>query len=368
MKKLKMCAMIALTIGLVFSVTGCGKKEAAAQVAQKKVVPVEVMELGTSTVTEEYNSFGKTFALEETTVAAKTKGEIKNINFNVGDKVSKGSVLYTVDSDTIVNNYDMKISSLEKNIKDLELKYNDTLRTYNNTKMLYENKAASKNDLDNAESSFNQIKLSLDQSRRDLELNKRDRELSVGNTIVKSPINGIVAEKNVEVGEMAGNADFKIVNLNRITIKVNVAENVVNRINEGDNVDVYIESLNENYNGTITSISPIGTGNNSTYPVEIEVVNEGSKIRTGMFAKANFNIANLQDQIQVPKKSILKAQDEDYVYIVDAETNMPKKTVVETGIVNNGLVQVKNGLKAGDKLVVKGQEYVDEKSEVKIVN
>lgn len=368
MKKLKMCAMLALTIGLLFSVTGCGKKEAVAQAAKKKVVPVEVMELSTSIVTEEYDSFGKTYPLEETTVAAKTKGEIKNIYFNVGDKVNKGDVIYTVDSDTLVNNYDMKISSLEKSIKDLEIKYNDSLRTYNNTKVLYENKAVSKNDFDNAQSQFNQIELSLDQSRKDLELNKRDKELSIGNTIVKSPINGIIAEKNVEVGEMAGNNDFKIVNLNKIKVKVNVAENVVNKMSKGDKVDVYIESLNENYNGTITSISPIGTGDNATYPVEIEVVNEGSKIRTGMFAKANFKIANLNDQIQVPKKSILKAQNDEYVYVVDTQTNRPQKTVVKTGIVNNGLVQVKDGLKVGDKLVVKGQEYVDEKSEVKIVN
>ncbi|PAB59884.1 efflux RND transporter periplasmic adaptor subunit [Anaeromicrobium sediminis] len=368
MKKFKMGAMVALTIGLLFSITGCGAKQAEAEVAQKKVVPVEVVELGTSTVTEEYDSFGKTYALEETTVSAKTKGEIKNINFNVGDKISKGDILYVVDSDTLVNSYDMQISSLEKSIKNLELQYNDALRTYNNTKTLYENSAASKNDLDNTQSQLNQIKLNLDQSKKDLELNKRERELSIGDTIVKSPISGIVAEKNIEVGEMAGNADFKIVNLNKINIKVNVAENVVNRINEGDHVDVYIESLNANYNGTISSISPIGTGNNSTYPVEIEVVNEGYKIRTGMFAQANFKIANLQDQIQVPKKSILKAQKEDYVYVVDMENNMPKKIVVETGIVSNGLVQVKNGLKAGDILVVTGQEYVDEKSEVKIVN
>jgi RND family efflux transporter MFP subunit len=360
MKKLKTCVLITLTIGLLFSVTGCGKKEVAAQVTKKKVVPVEVMELSTSTVTEEYDSFGKTYPLEETNVSAKTKGEIKNIYFNVGDKVNKGDVLYTVDSDTLVNTYHMKISSLERTIKDLELKYRDALRNYNNTKVLYENRAASKNDLDNVESQLNQIKLSLEQSKKDLDLNKRDRELALGNTIVKSPIKGIVAEKNIEVGEMAGNADFKIVNLNKINIKVNVAENVVNRINEGDNVQVYIESLDENYNGKITSISPMGTGNNSTYPVEIEILNEDSKIRTGMFAKANFKIANLNDQIQVPKKSILKAQNEDYVYVVDIETNMPKKTVVKTGIVNNGLVQVKKGLKAGDKLVVKGQEYVDE--------
>ncbi|TCO72658.1 efflux RND transporter periplasmic adaptor subunit [Marinisporobacter balticus] len=368
MKKLKICATIALTIGLLFSVTGCAKKEVAAQAAQKKVVPVEVMKLSTSTVTEEYDSFGKTYPLEETNVAAKTKGEIKNIYFNVGDQVNKGDIIYTVDSDTLVNNCDIKISSLEKSVKDSEIKYNDAFRDYNNMKILYENKTVSKNDLDNAQSQLDQIALSLDQSRKDLELNKRDKELSIGNTIVKSPISGIVAEKNVEVGEMAGNADFKIVNLKKMNVKVNVAENVVNRMNVGDPVDVYIESLNENYNGTIISISPVGTGNNATYPVEVEVTNKDSKIRSGMFAKANFKIANLNDQIQVPKKSILKAQDEDYVYVVDTKTNMPKKIVVEKGIVNNGLVQVKNGLKAGDQLVVKGQEYVDEKSEVKIIN
>jgi len=66
------------------------------------------------------------------------------------------------------------------------------------------------------------------------------------------------------------------------------------------------------------------------------------------------------------KKAILKTQNEEYVYTVIE--NKPKRVVVETGIVNNGLVQIKKGLKTGDPLIVKGHEYVDENSEVKIVN
>ncbi|MBF8982514.1 efflux RND transporter periplasmic adaptor subunit [Lutibacter sp. B2] len=366
MKKFKAFTAGLLILVMAFTITGCTKKEAYANKQQKKVIPIEVTKIGNSTVVEEYSAFGKLYASEEVIVSSKTKGEVKKTYFNVGDKIKKGNVLYTLDNDSLMNDYDIKISSLEKNIKDLEIKYNDILRNYNNTKQLYESGVVSKNDFDSIESSYNQIALSLDQARKDLDLNTTKINIAIEDTVVKSPINGIIAEKNVEEGEMNGNADFKIINIDQVTAKVNVPETIVNRLSVGDNIEAVVDALNKTYNGKISSINPLGEGNNATYPIEIEMKNENLSLKPGMFVKGNFQVAKIENQIQIPKKAILKTQDEEYVYTVIE--NKPKKVVVETGIVNNGFVQIKNGLKTGDPLIVKGHEYVDENSDVKIVN
>jgi len=349
-------------------VTGCSKPSAEMKKPQetqeKNGIAVEVAEVEKEALTNSYSTTGKLYASEEVNVSSETKGKVKSVNFKLGDKVNKGDVLYTLDNEDLKTDVNLQKSKLQKSVDNAKIEYEDKLKNYNKMKSLYESGAVTKKAFEDSETAYEQAKLNYQQAQKDLESNSITLNSSLNDTIIKSPINGIIASRNVEIGEMTGSSDFVIVKLNPIKVKASVSEEVVNKISDGDNVRIKVQE--KDYIGKIISISPIGLNNGNVYPVEIEVENKDLFLKQGMFADISFEIEKIEDQIVVPKKAILSKNNEDYVYII--EENCPKKVIVEKGITKDGKVQISGELNVGDKLVVKGQEYIDEESFVNIVN
>lgn len=354
--------MFLIMIPIVLS--GCAKSNAIVSQPQDYAIAVEVTKVEARNITQNYTAAGKLYASEEVAVASKTKGKVASIRFDVGDQLKKGDVLYTLDNQDIIDNVNLQKSKLNKSLEDSKIRYEDALKDYNNMKILYEAGAISKDNFDNVEMAYNQAKLNYDQAQRDLNLNTKSLDASINDTIIRSPIDGIVASRNIEVGEMTTATDFVIVKLDPMIVKTNVSEDVINQISVGDIVKVHIQS--KEYTGKISTISPVGINNGNVYPVDIQIENKDLLLKAGMFAEVYFEVEKAENQVVVPKNVILSKGNEDYVYVVEGD--QPKKVVIEKGISDNGYVQILGGLKTGDTLVVKGQEYIEEGRPIKIVN
>lgn len=347
-------------------VTGCGQANNGGNTEQeaKNQKAVEVMEIEYQVLTNEYKASGKIYAKEEVNISSNAKGEVTKINYNVGDAVKKGDVLYTIDNEDLMNDVNLQKSQLDKNLEDAKINYNNAQDHFNKIKALFESAAVSKTELDNAEIAYNQAKLNYEQAQKNLNSNTKSLNSSIDDTIVRSTIDGIVSQANVEIGEMTTGNDFVIVNMNPVIIKTNVSGEVINQISKDDDVVVAIQ--NEEYTGRINTISPVGVNNTNIYPIEVEVNNDGMSLRPGMFADVYFSIEKIENQIIIPKKTLLSEGNEDYVYVVEGDT--PKRVTVSKGIAKDGYVQVTGDIKAGDILVIKGQAYIDEATPIKIVN
>lgn len=372
-RKLKIKKLIIAVLMIIpLVITGCSKPSAASSPEAKKPqqssenngIAVEVAEIEKKVLTSSYSTTGKLYASEEINVSSETNGKVESINFKLGDKVNKGDILYTLENDDLKTDVNLQKSQLQKSVDNAKIEYEDKLKNYNKMKSLYESGAVIKKEFEDSETAYEQAKLNYQQAQKDLESNSITLNSSLNDTIIKSPINGIIASRNVEIGEMTGSSDFVIVKLDPITVKANVSEEVVNKISNGDNVNIKVQE--KDYIGKIISISPVGSNNTNIYPVEIEVANKDSFLKPGMFADIDFEIEKMEGQIVVPKKAILSKNNEDYVYTI--EENHPKKVIVEKGMTKDGYVQISGELNVGDKLVVKGQEYINEESPVNIVN
>ncbi len=327
-------------------------------------VAIEVMQLEAETIKHEYNTVGKLYASEEISVSSKIKGKVKSIKYGVGDTVNKGDVLYTLDSTDLRNDVELQKSRLETNLQDSKRRYDDAAKNLNNMKSLYETGAVSKDQYDAAQTTYKSAKLSYEQAQKDLNSNSISLNSNINDTIIKSPIGGIVSNRNIDVGEMTTANDFVIINIDKVTAKADVSEDIINEISLGDTVKVIVQS-NE-YEGIIKTISPIGKNNGNIYPVEIEMENKELKLKPGMFSEIYFKVDEIENQIVVPRKSVLSDGNQNYVYIV--RDDQPIKIMVEKGITKDGNVQIIGELKAGDTLITKGQQYISEESPIKIVN
>lgn len=327
-------------------------------------VAIEVMQLEAETIKHEYNTVGKLYASEEISVSSEIKGKVKSIKYGVGDTVNKGDVLYTLDSTDLRNDVELQKSRLETNLQDSKRRYDDAAKNLNNMKSLYETGAVSKDQYDAAQTTYKSAKLSYEQAQKDLNSNSISLNSNINDTIIKSPIGGIVSNRNIDVGEMTTANDFVIINIDKVTAKADVSEDIINEISLGDTVKVIVQS-NE-YEGIIKTISPIGKNNGNIYPVEIEMENKELKLKPGMFSEIYFKVDEIENQIVVPRKSVLSDGNQNYVYIV--RDDQPIKIMVEKGITKDGNVQIIGELKAGDTLITKGQQYISEESPIKIVN
>ncbi|MDD3839818.1 MAG: efflux RND transporter periplasmic adaptor subunit [Clostridia bacterium] len=196
-----------------------------------------------------------------------------------------------------------------------------------------------------------------------------DMAESAGDNLkLKSPIDGIVASLTVEKGEMAvqNMPPATVVDASEVTLDVNLTEFEVNKVEEGQKVDVVIEALDDSsVSGVIDYISPTLDIKTQSYPACIKIDNPDGIIKSGMFAKTSIKVDEKKDCIAVPKKSILDQAGNSFVFIIDGDR--AKKVQVEIGIQDQEYVEILSGLNGGEKVITKGKDFLSDGAKIKIV-
>jgi RND family efflux transporter MFP subunit len=158
-----------------------------------------------------------------------------------------------------------------------------------------------------------------------------------------------------------------VADVSALEINTTISEYLISKVHVGDPVDIYIKSLsNEPFPGGITALSPAPATGTLTYPVTISVTDGSGVIKAGMFAEV---------QIISDKKELVLCIPSDAVFIKSGEAKVvvlngtiPSLVTVTTGLDNGTLVEITNGLEAGDTIVTSGQHYVIEGEAVNIIS
>lgn len=311
-----------------------------------------------------------------------------------------------------VNNAKITLSNAESSYKDVEKKYSDY-------KQLYDGGVISKSDFDAVELGYTQAKngleqariglttaqntlersqLSYEQAKQALEIydnnTKADGAASaqksvesaqasknsvatslqqakdkLADTVITAPCSGVVSSKNVEVTNMvsAGGAPMTITDTSVVTVSVNVSETLINSIKNGDAVKVTVGSVSDEERvGKIQSVTGVAD-QTGTYPVKVEIDNKDGSLKPGMFASVSFVAEQNTNTFVVERNTVLENETEQYVYILDGADSV-KRIVVETGIDNGQYIEILSGVKAGDKIVVAGHDYLSDGERVNVVD
>ncbi|MCY6370993.1 efflux RND transporter periplasmic adaptor subunit [Clostridium ganghwense] len=186
---------------------------------------------------------------------------------------------------------------------------------------------------------------------------------------VTSPISGMVSSITIEKGEMASNAQpaMTIVNMDKVYVEVSVTENLVNKLKKGSEVDVDIASIGaKEVKGKIYTISPAADSRTNLYAVKIEMDNKDHRIKPGMFGKVYFKTDFINNVIVVKSEAILVEEGKTIIYVV--KDGKAHKKEVEVGMDNGKYTEIKSGIQEGEQIIVKGQQYVQNSSNVKIID
>lgn len=416
MGKMKLKGIL-LTLSVIIILTGCSKGKAntkSTENVEVNLTPVQVAIVKKDTIKEITMVSGKVVPTQEVAVSPKLGGKVTNIRVKVGDRVNKGDILFALDdsdaqarveqaqsgvqsSQAAIEQAQSGVASAEAAYKTAKANYDASLEKIQNAKVnlermkvLYEEGIISKSQYEQAElaasdSSLQVLKSQLAQaesaykqpqsSQKQAQAAMRQASSvykqavqALEDTVIRAPIDGFVTALNIELGEMASSmqAPITISNLNKVYAKINVTENLINKIKTGDKVTANFSALNnKEFVGTISTITPVANSTTQLFEVNIEIDNKDNVIKAGMFANIKFSTNSKNNVLTVNSEAVLQKEDKNIVYIVKDNKTIEKQ--VSIGIDNGDFAEITSGLAQGDKVIIKGQHYVENDEKVKVV-
>ena len=184
---------------------------------------------------------------------------------------------------------------------------------------------------------------------------------------VSAPISGVVAELGAREGMavMAGATLFRINGLSTVWINAEVPENVASQVRPGGSVEARAPALpGTTFKGRVNAILPEVNAATRTLKARVELDNPGGKLVPGMFVTVAFTPAARKEALLVPTEAVIRTGSRSVVIVADGEGKFVPVDV-EIGAESEGRSEIRNGLEAGQKVVVSGQFLIDSEASLR---
>lgn len=278
-------------------------------------------------------------AYAKNNIAPQSPSRIQKIYVEVGDFVRAGQIVAKMDE---VSLNQSKLSMA-----------NDSLE-YSRIKKLYEQGGVSKSDFDAMELKYN--------------VTRSQYQNLLENTILRSPVSGVITARNYDQGDMYGGSPIYVVEqITPVKLYVGISEMDYTRVKKNDIVTLTADALpGKTFTGRIARIYPTIDAATHTFTAEVNVANSDRLLRPGMYARVTVNFGS-NHSIVVPDDCVVKQQGSGVrsVFVLQAD-NTVKEVVVTLGRHFGTEYEILSGVAEGDKVVVKGQASLKNGSKVNV--
>ena len=276
------------------------------------------------------------------TVGFLVAGKIQEVAVRVGDPVEKGQFMARLDP-----------TDYKSGLQIAEAKYTEIQSEYDRLTRLHKKGSITPSD-------YSKIVA----GRAQAEANYRIYKKKVADTVLTSPISGVISRKRVEAGEIVdqGNPCFTVVNISTVEARMAVPESEINLVSLGQKARVTISALAAaTFDGTVTQVSPTADPLTRTFTVKIMISNPGTIIRPGMIALAKIDIEQKVKALTVPGAAVSRDPDNLlHVFVVDPQSNTVSRRRVTLSSTAGDEVVVETGLSIEDLVVTAGQEKLSD--------
>lgn len=282
------------------------------------------------------------------------QGTLEKIFVYEGQYVKKGKLLAEIND-----------SGLKEQLEQLTIQANFAKENFERTERLWNNNIGS-------EIQFLKSKTDFESSQKMVEQMK-DR---LATTKIYAPFDGEVDEiiSNQGSNLIPGVSQIlRLVNLDKIYAEASVSEKYISFIEEGTEAIVQIPLLGKEIKSQIIQTGNFINPSNRTFRVEVPVENIDKKIKQNLDAKIKINIYSKEDAVVIPLRIVREdASGKNFVYVMNQDVKegvyITSKTFISLGNKNNTDVEVTEGLKIGDMLVLEGASIVEDSQRVKLIN
>ncbi|MCH4887418.1 efflux RND transporter periplasmic adaptor subunit [Acidaminobacter sp. JC074] len=357
-----------LSLALVMSLlvmTGCsanrGQVETVATLVE--AVPVSTSQVVSDDVYESVYTIGEVQASDSYQVNAMSQGDITAVNFEVGDYVNEGDILFTIETEDFEVDKNSKLTQALNGMSQAKLSLDNALSSLNDTKALYESGISSKAQLDGAQTQYDNAKISYQNAVTSYNSTKHTYDSMSDNYEIKAPVSGIITASNII-------EDMFVTTQNSMTIEVvdaykinaNVPSKHINNVKANQAVEIYIPTLEQTFKGHVETVSI--NGKTGAYPVEIVLDEMTDDLRTGMYSELWIQISDVSEGLWIPSNALLQENGESFVYT--AEGDLAQKVLVEVLSKRGDQVAIVSDLSSDQVLITYGKEYVMDGSKINI--
>jgi RND family efflux transporter MFP subunit len=269
--------------------------------------------------------------------------------FKMGDQVNKGQLIVLLEDKEYSNNANIEGAELDMEISEME---------YEKQQALYEMGGVTKRELVNSEKTLLTSKQTFENA-----------EISIEKLSVRAPFAGIITDLpyfspgiRVETGKEV----LSMMNYGTMLMDLSMPENLMGQvqINQAANIMNYALP-DDTLKGRITELSPAIDMEARTFKGRIRVENQDNLLKPGMFVKAEIVVDQRDSALVIPKDVVLTEGNRKFVFI--AKNSAAEKRYIRTGIETLTETEVIEGLKADERLIIKGFETLKNRSKVKVV-
>ena len=351
MKNIKLLILFVV----VTTVLSCNNQQSSETV--DLAVPVSVENIKLKSIQQYIGTTGTAKSKYETELYSEIAADYQLLvnprtgkEFKLGDKIQKGDVIIHLEDAEYVNSIAIESKELNLEIADFE---------YEKSKSLYDKGGVTLRELRNSELSKTNAKI--DHDRAEIQLAKME---------IVAPFAGVIVDLPyyTEGVRVASNQPMvSLMSYDKMYIEINLPEKNISDVKVGQEVVITNYTLTEDtITGKVSELSPIISEETRTFAGKLQIENSDLKLRPGMFVKANIIISQKDSAVVIPKNLIMSGSRGKYVFVVGRNSAADDRRIT-TGISNQDEIEVIEGLKANDRLIIKGFETLRDNSKVKVI-
>ncbi|MDE6553169.1 MAG: efflux RND transporter periplasmic adaptor subunit [Muribaculaceae bacterium] len=340
---------------LALALAACGKDKAEKESEEKEDIPVvKTMKVSEQDVDQLAVYTASVEPEVVNNISAQMANRIKAIYVDEGVRVGKGQKLVLLD-DVNTTQYQLAVDNAKAALRNAQTNYDRSVE-------LLKIGGGTQQSVDQMEVTLINAKNSVAQAERTL-ANARE------NTVLTSPISGVVTARNYDPGDMTGALPIlTVAQVNPVKVVINVNESQLASINKGMPVDLTFNTYgDEVFKGTVSLVMPTVDAASRTVGVEITLPNSDGRVLPGMFGRATIALGNA-NHVVVPDRAVVKQQGsgDHYVYVLNNDGTVSYNKV-ELGQRIGTSYELISGVPSGAEVIVEGQNALTDGKKVQVI-
>lgn len=414
MLKYKKIIIPLVLLAVLLTASACGKKQAssiASPTTGDDNTPVTIAKAAIGDINAVASVTGKLAARQEVNIVPKAPGKVAEVPFDVGSIVKKGQVILRLDAKDMAasvkqaqagyavataNYYKTKVGARSEqrdqtlaSLAQANANYQKALDDLYRNQDLYNQGAISSQALEGFKvglttvkaayssakdawtmmqkgetaETFKILQAQMDQARAQMEL----AQANFDNSVITSPIAGIIGARNIDPGEIATSASpaLTIIDIDTVQVEANITEEQVNKLYVGEEVQIHVNAADsKEFTGKIKTIAPMANSQNKMYPIKVVIPNANHTLKPGMFAEVALPVEKKQNVLLVPREAITEVSGDKGVYIVDSQGKAEFKKA-DVGVSDGTKIEILSGIDSGATVITSGQLNLQNGTKVK---
>jgi RND family efflux transporter MFP subunit len=376
----KRSVFIWIVLGLALLMCGCQNSD-----SEEKITPpgseivepptVKVITVKKGNISVPLVATGTIFPEYESKIGPKISGTIEIVYVDEGDTVQKGQLLVQLDQQNLliaVRQGQAAVRVAETQLKEAEVKGENLKKEKERLANLLKKNVISQQKYDDIDTAYSMAVTGMEVIRAQI-LSSRENlamaEQKLSDTVIIAPFSGLIVKRFINQGEFVSTMPpsplFLMMSIDKVKTEIGLPEIHIAHIHIGNPVDVTVDTYPGSiFKGTVSTINPMVDPVSRAFTVKVEIPNKDHRLKPGMFTRVTIYPTIHKGALIVPFKSVMKREGMAFVFVIEDTT--VRLRAVTTGITNEREIEVIDGVKEGEEVVIEGHYGMADKTTVRV--